>query len=67
MATTTPSPESGDILTLQEAADFLKVSSRTLWSLFSEGKVPGFKVGGQIRFNADSLRAWVRQQEGGAA
>ena len=39
-----------DVLTLREAAEFLRTSERTLWSLVQDDKVPSFRVGNGIRF-----------------
>lgn len=38
------------VLTSREAAEFLKVSERTLWKLTKEGKVPHFRVGRVVRY-----------------
>lgn len=53
---------SPEILTLKEAATFLRVSERTLWELQKSGRVPSFFVGSQIRFSLGVLREWCRQQ-----
>lgn len=34
------------ILTLKEVATYLKLAEKTAYRLASEGKLPGFKVGG---------------------
>ncbi|MBF4405022.1 DNA-binding protein, partial [Vibrio anguillarum] len=34
------------ILTLKEVAAYLKLAEKTAYRLASEGKLPGFKVGG---------------------
>ena len=50
------------IFTLEEAADFLKVSQRTLWGLANDRKLPFFRVGSQLRFQQDSLLEWAESQ-----
>lgn len=41
-----------DILTIQEVATYLKLNEKTAYRLASEGKLPGFKVGGVGALNA---------------
>ena len=47
------------ILTLEQAAEMLQLSTRTIQRLVSKGKMPGRRIGGQWRFDRDQLRAWV--------
>jgi len=49
-----------EILTLQEAAELLQISERTLQRLVSKSEVPGVQVGGQWRFDRDQLKEMVR-------
>lgn len=46
-----------EILTLNEASEYLRIKGRTMYSLASRGVVPGIKVGGQWRFKRDMLDA----------
>jgi excisionase family DNA binding protein len=46
------------VLTLPEAAAYLRLSPSTLYRFMSEGKVPGYKVGGSWRFNRDTIDRW---------
>ncbi len=48
------------ILTLEQAAQMLQLSSRTIQRLVSKGEMPGRRIGGQWRFDRDQLREWVR-------
>lgn len=48
-----------EILTLAEAAEFLKVSERTLWQLAKDGQIPHGKVGRQYRFEKSRLASWA--------
>ncbi|EGU35841.1 MULTISPECIES: methylation-associated defense system helix-turn-helix domain-containing protein MAD1 [Vibrio] len=54
------------ILTLKEVAVYLKLAEKTAYRLASEGKLPGFKVGGSWRFKREDLEAWIEQQKTGA-
>ncbi|EGR4108977.1 TPA: helix-turn-helix domain-containing protein [Vibrio cholerae] len=50
------------ILTLKELAAYLKLAEKTAYRLASEGKLPGFKVGGSWRFKREDLDAWINTQ-----
>lgn len=51
------------ILTLKEVAAYLKLAEKTSYRLASEGKLPGFKVGGSWRFKREDLEAWIDSQK----
>ncbi len=53
-----------DIMTLDEAAEYLRVHPRTLRMKASEGKIPGAKIGRVWRFHRQQLESWLLQ--GGA-
>ncbi|MGA1869370.1 MAG: helix-turn-helix domain-containing protein [bacterium] len=48
-----------EILTTDEAAKYLKVSTQTVLKLFKQGELPGQKVGRHHRFLRDDLRAFI--------
>jgi excisionase family DNA binding protein len=50
------------LLTLDEVADFLKVSKDTVYRLAQVGDMPAMKIGGQWRFAGDEIRAWLEKQ-----
>ena len=52
-----------EILTIQELAGYLKLNDKTAYRLASEGKLPGFKVGGSWRFKRVDLNRWIEQQK----
>ncbi|QSX36178.1 methylation-associated defense system helix-turn-helix domain-containing protein MAD1 [Shewanella sedimentimangrovi] len=54
---------SDQILTLKEVAEYLKLTEKTAYRLVSEGKLPGFKVGGSWRFRYADLDAWIDVQK----
>ncbi len=47
-------------LTLDEAAQYMKMGRSTLYKLVQTGKVPGYKAGRSWRFAATELDAWLR-------
>lgn len=51
------------ILTLKEVAAYLKLAEKTAYRLASEGKLPGFKVGGSWRFKREDLESWIQDQK----
>jgi excisionase family DNA binding protein len=54
------SRECPEIMTLQQAAEYLQISERTIQRMLKKGEIPGTQVGGQWRFDRDQLRALVR-------
>ena len=52
-----------DILTIKEVAEYLKLNEKTTYRLVSEGKIPGFKVGGAWRFRKAEIVRWIKEQE----
>jgi|TARA_R110000796_G_scaffold102044_14_gene210928 excisionase family DNA binding protein len=51
------------ILTLKEVAEYLKLTEKTAYRLASEGKLPGFKIGGSWRFKRDDLESWIESKK----
>lgn len=50
----------------REAAAFLGISPRNLWSRRMRGEVPHQRIGRRVIYLPDQLREWQRQQsEGG--
>jgi len=54
------------LLTLNEAAKLLQVSTRTLQRMIHSREMPALKVGGQWRVREAQLRQWVENREGAA-
>jgi excisionase family DNA binding protein len=48
-----------DVLTIDELAEYLKVSKSTLYKLVQAGKVPGQKVGKHWRFRRATIDKWL--------
>ena len=44
-----------EILTAEEVADYLRIHPYTVRRLVRAGKLPGFKVGGQWRFDKKQI------------
>lgn len=49
----------GEILTLDEVAQYLKAGKRTVYRLVQKGEIPGFKLGGTWRFRRAELDRWI--------
>jgi excisionase family DNA binding protein len=56
--------EEPEVLTADEAAELLRVSTKTILALAREGTLPGEKVGRAWRFVRSDLLAYVRGQRG---
>jgi excisionase family DNA binding protein len=56
------STSEGEILTIKQVADYLKVTERTIYRLAAAKKIPAFKVGGTWRFSRADIDRWIRQQ-----
>ena len=52
-----------EIMTISDIATYLKITEKTAYRLVSEGKIPGFKVGGSWRFNRSEIQAWARAKD----
>lgn len=66
LAITMPTSTSeGEILTLKQVAEFLKVTERTIYRLATAKKIPAFKVGGTWRFSKAEITEWIQQQSKG--
>lgn len=64
----TSSADEGEILTLRQVAEFLKVTDRTIYRLAAAKKIPAFKGGGTWRFSKAEITEWIQQQtQGGKA
>ena len=50
-----------EYMTLEEVADYLRVTTKTIYRLLERGAVPATKVGRQWRFDRDSVEVWLRQ------
>ena len=53
-----------EIMTMDELAEYLKISKSTLYKLAVENKIPGTKIGKRWRFHKDAIDEWVKQGPG---
>ena len=51
-----------DILTVDELSAYLHVHRTTIYRLLKHGKLPGFRVGSDWRFNLDAIDRWCSEQ-----
>ena len=51
-----------EYLTIDQVAELLKVSSKTIRRLVTRDEIPGFKVGGQWRFRREDIDAWAQDR-----
>ena len=56
------STSEGEILTIKQVADYLKVTERTIYRLAAAKQIPAFKVGGSWRFSRADIDSWIKQQ-----
>ena len=50
-----------EVLTVQEVADYLKVSQTTVWRWCQNGKLPAFRVGHQWRIRSEDLHTMTEE------
>ena len=53
------------VLTVQEAAKYLKVCDEVVYTLVHREDFPGFRIGRIWRIDAQRMGDWVRKQAGG--
>lgn len=47
-------------MTIREVAEYLRLNEKTTYRYASEGKIPGFKVGGAWRFRREEIVEWTK-------
>jgi excisionase family DNA binding protein len=52
------------VMTAQAAAEYLHCHRVTLYRLANQGKIPGFRFGGEWRFLKSDLDRWIAKGEG---
>jgi excisionase family DNA binding protein len=53
-----------EVMDIRQAADYLGISSDTLYRYASEGFVPAFKLGNRWRFRKSLLDGWMDEKSG---
>ncbi len=51
-----------ELLTTRELQNLLKVDRITIYRMLEQGRLPGFKVGGQWRFSRREIEEWLEAQ-----
>jgi excisionase family DNA binding protein len=51
------------VLTLEEAAEFLRVHPSTVYRMLKSHTIPAFKIGSDWRFNQESIQRWIVERE----
>jgi excisionase family DNA binding protein len=51
-----------ELMTTRELREFLRLDRTTIYAMLKEGRIPGFKVGGQWRFSRREIEAWLSEQ-----
>jgi excisionase family DNA binding protein len=54
-------------MTLEEVADYLRVTRKTIYRLLEKRAIPSTRVGHQWRFDPEAVEAWLRQNSSGVA
>lgn len=52
------------LLTTRQLQDLLQVDRITVYRMLNDGRLQGFKVGGQWRFSRQAIERWLREQRG---
>jgi len=47
------------LMTIEDLADYLKVTRRTIYEWLKTNKIPAIKLVGQWRFKKDKIDAWL--------
>lgn len=55
------------VLTIEDLAEYLKISKSTLYKLAQDGAVPGQKVGRHWRFHRNAIDDWLRNDRSASA
>jgi len=50
------------LLTVDEAASLLRLSTSTVYKLTCRKRIPSLKINSALRFDPDELEAWIRKQ-----
>jgi excisionase family DNA binding protein len=54
------------LLTTRQLQDLLQVDRITIYRMLNDGRLQGFKVGGQWRFSRQTIERWLEERRGGA-
>ena len=51
-----------NLMTIEDLADYLKVTRRTIYDWLKHNKIPALKLVGQWRFKKDKIDDWLEGQ-----
>lgn len=54
-----------DLLTTKQLQDLLRVDRITIYRMLNDGRLSGFKLGGQWRFPRREIAVWLQEQQSG--
>jgi len=52
-----------ELVTVQEVADYLKMSTQTIYRFAQQGRIPALKVGNRWRFRPADIETWLQHQD----
>ena len=52
-----------EIMTVEQVADYLQISKKSVYQLVHEGKLPASKVLNKWRFNRHSVKQWIASNQ----
>lgn len=47
-------------LTLEQIAEYLQISTSSIYKMAQKGKIPAYKVGRQWRFRKEEIDKWIK-------
>ncbi|MCS7054104.1 MAG: helix-turn-helix domain-containing protein [Ignavibacterium sp.] len=50
-------------LTLEQIAEYLQMSTSSIYKMTQAGKIPAYKIGRQWRFKKEEIDKWIEQQK----
>jgi len=53
--------EEKEIMTFKQVAEYLQMSTSSIYKMAQTGKIPAYKVGRQWRFKKEEIDAWVKK------
>lgn len=53
-----------DIMSMDDLAEYLRISKSTLYKLAVENKLPGQKIGKRWRFHREAIDEWIKHGSG---
>jgi len=49
-------------LTLEQIAEYLQMSTSSIYKMAQKGKIPAYKVGKQWRFRKEEIDRWIKKR-----